>query len=272
MASAASDAENFVSFPISLALFLSCSSSSPVAPDTAATLLIAESKSAAVFIASTPKFATVFDTGMSVCPTPSMVAPTFLRFSPVWVSLSNESAESSTCSFNRFNESPDASACFPNSSSASSESPTFSSNPSSVLPAVLACASSPFKVFSVSTISLCSASYWLWLMSPLASASFACSPASFNVQSFSFVSPIACASRRCFCASSSVFVGSIFNSLSTSFNWDCVVLIFLFTLDRALSSPCVSPPIAIVIPLILPPDAIPASYKLSISACVAISG
>ena len=54
IASAASDAENFVLEPISRALSRSLSRSSPVVPDTAATFDIAESKSDAVFTAAVP--------------------------------------------------------------------------------------------------------------------------------------------------------------------------------------------------------------------------
>ena len=54
MASAASDAENFVLAPISLALALRASKSSPTAPDTAATWLMEASKSAVVFTAAVP--------------------------------------------------------------------------------------------------------------------------------------------------------------------------------------------------------------------------
>ena len=54
MASAASDAENFVLAPISLALARRASKSSPTAPDTAATWLMEASKSAVVFTAAVP--------------------------------------------------------------------------------------------------------------------------------------------------------------------------------------------------------------------------
>ena len=44
------------------------------------------------------------------------------------------------------------------------------------------------RACSVSAISLCRASYWLLEISPFASASLACCPASFKASSFSFVS------------------------------------------------------------------------------------
>ena len=71
---------------------------------------------------------------------------------------------------------------------------------------------------SVSTISLCSASYWSWEIVPFRSASSACCCAVFKVSSFSLVSETACASNLCFCAISSVFPGSSFRSFSTSFS------------------------------------------------------
>ena len=82
MASAASVAENFVLAPISLALARRASNSSPVAPDTAATLLIAESKSAAVFTETTPRAVTAPDTGRSFFPAPEMVSPVCCSLPP----------------------------------------------------------------------------------------------------------------------------------------------------------------------------------------------
>ena len=60
---------------------------------------------------------------------------------------------------------------------------------------------------------------------PSFSACSACSAAVFKVSSFSFVSLTASPRSLCFCASSSVFPGSSFRSLSTSFSWLCVFLI-----------------------------------------------
>ena len=82
MASAASDAENFVLLPISRALSLRASKSAPVAPDTAATLLMAESKSAAVFTAAAPKPVTTPVTGRNFFPTFVILSPTVFSFSP----------------------------------------------------------------------------------------------------------------------------------------------------------------------------------------------
>ena len=174
MASAASVAENFVLAPISLALSRRLSKSDPVAPDTAATLLIAESKSAAVFTAAVPSPVTTPVTGSSFCPTPETLSPTACSFSPVAPIFCKAVAD---CS---------------------------------------ACCSSLRSSCSVSTISLCSPSYCCWEIVPFRSASSACRCAVFKVSSFSLVSETACASSLCFCAISSVFPGSSFNSFSTS--------------------------------------------------------
>ena len=209
MAEAASEAENFVFAPISRAFSRSLSRSSPAAPDTAATLLMPESKSAATFTAAAPRPPTAAVTGISFLPAPSMEEPTLFSFSPVSPIFCKATAD---------------------------------------LPA---CVSSSSRAFSVSTISLCRASYWLWEISPLASASLACCPASFKASSFSFVSPTACARSLCFCAISSVFPRSSFNSLFTSLSCPCVSRISLFTFDKAVDSFVVSPPISTVIPWIL---------------------
>ena len=97
MASAASVAENFVLAPISLALSLSLSKSDPVAPDTAATLLIAESKSAAVFTAAVPSPVTTPVTGSSFCPTEEILFPTVCSFSPVAPIFCKAVADCSAC-------------------------------------------------------------------------------------------------------------------------------------------------------------------------------
>ena len=82
MASAASDAENLVLAPISLAFSRRASKSSPTAPDTADTWLIAESKSAEVLMETAPRPATAVDTGIIVLPAPVIVSPTFSIFFP----------------------------------------------------------------------------------------------------------------------------------------------------------------------------------------------
>ena len=83
MASAASDAENFVFAPISRALSRSACKSSPVAPDTAATLDIAESKSAAVLTAAVPTAAIGTVTCVvKVVPTSAILSPAFSSISP----------------------------------------------------------------------------------------------------------------------------------------------------------------------------------------------
>ena len=209
MASAASDAENFVLLPISLALSRRASSSFPVAPETAATWLMAESKSDATFTAAVAIPPTAAVTGISFCPTPSMAEPTVFSFSPMAAIFCSATADRS------------------------------------------ACRSRSRRLRSVSMISLCRASYWLWEISPLASASFACSAAVFSVSSFSFVSLTASPRSRCFCAISSVLPGSSFSSFSTSLSCDCVFRISVFTPFKAVWSFVVSPPISTVMPLIL---------------------
>ena len=82
MADAASEAENFVFSPISLALSRSAWRSSPVAPETAATCAIAESKSAAVFTAAVPRPITASEAGMTLLPTPVILSPTASNLPP----------------------------------------------------------------------------------------------------------------------------------------------------------------------------------------------
>ena len=82
MASAASLAENFVLLPISLALSRKACKSSPVAPETAATFDIAESKSEAVFTAAVPRAVTPAVTGRSFSPAPDILPPAFWRTCP----------------------------------------------------------------------------------------------------------------------------------------------------------------------------------------------
>ena len=82
MASAASEAENFVLEPISRALSRNASKSAPVAPETAATWLMAESKSAAVFTAAVPSPTTAPVTGRNFLPTEEILSPSACSFSP----------------------------------------------------------------------------------------------------------------------------------------------------------------------------------------------
>ena len=63
---AASEAENFVLLPISLALSRRASSSFPAAPDTAAIWLMAESKSEATFTAAAESPPTAAVTGITL--------------------------------------------------------------------------------------------------------------------------------------------------------------------------------------------------------------
>ena len=104
---------------------------------------------------------------------------------------------------------------------------------------------------SVLPSSLFKALYCSSETSPFLNCSCTWLSAFFRISSFSLVSEIASVKRACFCANISVLVGSIFKSLFTSLSSTCVPFTFLSTLPRALSSFVVSPPISIVIPLIL---------------------
>ena len=106
-------------------------------------------------------------------------------------------------------------------------------------------ASNAYKMFLSLMILL------LFSGSSVARAVFACSATVFRVANFSLVSPTASARSFCFCASSSVFPGSSFNNLSTSFSCCCVLLICPLTPFRAVCNLVVSPPISTVIPMIL---------------------
>ena len=110
-----------------------------------------------------------------------------------------------------------------------------------------------FSSCSVSTISLCRASYLSFPRSPDSSCCFACSWAVFKASSFSLVAPIFSFKTVCFCESSSVLVGSSFSSLLISFSCDWVLFMVELTPFNALSRPVVSPPISTVIPFILLP-------------------
>ena len=209
MACAASDAENFVFSPISRALSRRDCRSSPVAPDTAATWLMAESKSAAVFTAAMPRPPTAVEIGMIVFPTPAIEFPRFSILPPISSILARAVLVVAASCWSRFNS------C------------------------------------SVSMISRWRASYLSCPKSPFSSCSFACACACFKASSFSFVDEIASFSNFCFCVRSSVLAGSSFSSLLTSFKALWVWVMDELTLFKALSSPVVSPPISIVMPLIL---------------------
>ena len=136
-----------------------------------------------------------------------------------------------------FSSSPESLEDFPNSSMAVS---------------VCLAASSKFaSSTSVLPSSLFNALYCSSETSPFLNCSCTWLSAFFRISSFSLVSEIASVKRACFCANISVLVGSIFKSLFTSLSSTCVPFTFLSTLPRALSSFVVSPPISIVIPLIL---------------------
>ena len=110
------------------------------------------------------------------------------------------------------------------------------------------CDSRLFSFCSVSMISLCRASYF---SCPISSG-VTFSEASLSACRRAFVSSIAFFSIPCFCVSSSVLDGSSLSSLFTSLRDDCVLLRLESTFLSDCSSFVVSPPISIVIPLILP--------------------
>ena len=83
MASPASDAENFVSAPISRALSRRVSISAAVAPDIAPTLLICWSKSAVSFTAAPRPAAAAADIGMMASPMPFRRSPVSCRPLPI---------------------------------------------------------------------------------------------------------------------------------------------------------------------------------------------
>ena len=219
MASAASDAEYFVLAPISRALSRRASKSFPVAPLTAATLLMEVSKSAAVFTAAVPRPPMTVVTPIIFFPAPAMVLPAFSNFPPTSLIFARVVLVLAASSCRR------CSSC------------------------------------SVSTISLCRASYLSCPSVPFSSCCFACICAAFSVSSLSFVAPIASFKSRCFCDRSSVLLGSSFSSLFTSRRDVCVVRSVDCTPFRALSKPVVSPPISTVIPLILLATQIPPLCK-----------
>ena len=110
------------------------------------------------------------------------------------------------------------------------------------------CDSRLFNWFSVSIISRCKASYF---SCPISSG-VTFSAVSLSVWRRPRVSSTAFLSSPCFCVSSSVLDGSSLSSLLTSLRDDCVFLRLESTLFSDCSSFVVSPPISIVIPLILP--------------------
>ena len=81
-ADAASVAEYFVFAPISRAFARRSSKSFPVAPAIAATLLIAVSKSEAVFTAAVPSPVIAIVAGSIFCPTLEILLPMVFSFSP----------------------------------------------------------------------------------------------------------------------------------------------------------------------------------------------
>ena len=102
---------------------------------------------------------------------------------------------------------------------------------------------------SVEMISLCKAMYWSEFLSTPFLSIVAC--ACLRVSSFFFVFCIWSPKSFCFWASSSVFLGSNFRSLSTSLSCFCVLLRSPLTSFNACDKPEASPPSSIVIPRIL---------------------
>ena len=101
MASAASDALNLVFSPISRALSRRACRSSPVAPEIAATLAMALSKSAAVFTAATPRPVTAAEATETFLPALVMLSPAFSNFSPATASFSSDTLVVAACSCRR---------------------------------------------------------------------------------------------------------------------------------------------------------------------------
>lgn len=138
--------------PISRAFSRSASRSFPVAPDTAATWLMAEAKSVATFTAAAPRPPTTAVTGISFWPTPSMEESTLFSFSPATPIFCSATA--------------DLSACFSNSSRAFSVS-------------IISPWSASYWLWLFSPWQINTKYHGL--------TSFACCPASFKASSFSFV-------------------------------------------------------------------------------------
>ena len=101
MASAASDALNLVFSPISRALSRRACRSSPVAPEIAATLAMALSKSAAVFTAATPRPVTAAEATEICFPAFVMLSPAFSNLSPAAAIFSNVTLVVAACSCRR---------------------------------------------------------------------------------------------------------------------------------------------------------------------------
>ena len=135
--------------------------------------------------------------------------------------------------------------------SSSPERPEDFPNCSMAVSVCLAASSKLASSTSVLPSSLCNALYCSSDTSPFLNCSCTWLSAFFRISSFSLVSEIASDKSACFCANISVLVGSIFKSLFTSLSSTCVPFTFLSTFPRALSNLVVSPPISMVIPLIL---------------------
>ena len=127
--------------------------------------------------------------------------------------------------------------------------PTFSR----VILLCLASSSNLFNDCSVASISRFKARYCSSETSPRLNCSSTWASAVFRTSSFSFVSLIAFERSCCFCARASVFLGSSFNSFSTSFSSAWVLFTFSSTPEMAFSSFVAFPPISIVMPCMLFP-------------------
>ncbi len=123
---------------------------------------------------------------------------------------------------------------------------------SAVSPVSLNCFSNFESSCSALTTSRWKARYCSSFISPLRNCSLTCSWAARRRSSFSRLFSTASARSFWRWANKSVLPGSSFRRRSTCLSSDWTSRVFLFTSSRALLSFWVSPPISIVIPLILP--------------------
>ena len=107
------------------------------------------------------------------------------------------------------------------------------------------------KRLSVLNNSRWNALYWSAPISPRSNWAWTCACASFSVFNFAEVLAICSVRISCFCVSNSTLDGSNFNIRSTCFNSLWRSRLVLFAVSKAFVSLVVSPPISMVIPLIL---------------------
>ena len=118
-------------------------------------------------------------------------------------------------------------------------------------PVLSAVAFRSFNFCSVVMISRCNSRYCCSDTSPFSNCACTCFSASFSTSSLFAVSCILSLSICCFCASSSVFVGSSSSSLFTVLSSFCKFTLSPLASERALDSFVVFPPISMVIPFML---------------------